>query len=1144
MKRYLSFLFIIIVLYPIVLLPGEVTLKKLGEWGSGDYIHVVLKDKYAYCAAFGGGLDIIDISNPAAPYKVGNCETPGIARRVYVRGNYAYVADRRGGLQIIDVSDPSKPVSVLPTDFVQVVKDARDVCGQGDYIYVADSSFGLRIIDVSNPSSPVLKSTFDSLQEAAAVYVKGNYVYAAYSSNDIVYSKNLIAYIRILDVSIPSSPVVVGEYFTKKYYFMENIVVDGNYAYVACSNVETSDFFSSLLVLDVSVPTSPTLVGEYTSSTNYSKYVTVNGNYAYLAEELGGVDIIDISNPASPSKTGEYKTNGTAYSAVAEGKYLYIAFGEKGLRVVEISTPSSPMFVGAYNHSGEIKGILVKGNYAYITKGIDSFNIIDISNPASPLIVGEYETPSQPNRLFIADRYAYVACDGYIPNDYYTSGSILVLDIYNPASPTAVANIYIHAPVVDICINGNYAYAACRHEGLQVIDISNLSAPEIVNTKFGWVSRVHLAGNHLYALGMDFSMMNILRVFDISDPASPTLSGYLSENEYKDFELPGDVLVKGDYAYIAGSSGFHIVDVSDPTSPSPSSYFSGAWVLGISVEGDHGYTATNEFGLSVINIANPTLPYLEGQYTESGDGNGVVVKAPYIYLAAGNSGKLVILEQSFSAQSPQVLLNRNVLKFGVSSGGIVSVPQSFIVDNAGGGTLHWSVSDNADWLHCSPVSGTGSGEVTVSVDPTGLSPFTYHAGTVTVSDPDAWNSPQTITVFLVVDYNSGPEDVPFGQFDTPVDGSTVRGSVPVTGWALDDIGVQSVQIFREEGESLVYIGDAVFVDGARPDAALLYSNFPNSYCAGWGYMMLTNFLPNGGNGTFTIHAVATDLEGNQVTLGTRTITCDNANAEKPFGAIDTPAQGGSASGSQFANYGWALTPLPNTIPIDGSTIGVWVDGVLIGNPVYNLYREDIATLFPGCNNSSGAVGYFNLDTTQFANGVHIIHWTVTDDAGNAEGIGSRYFRILNTPENRAQGTQGTVMSPPPNEFTVDTVEPMGIVKGYEIDAEPGKRYPDDSGSIIVEIRELDRLELHLPFAALVARHPGSLVVGDRLMPLPVGSTVDMARGVFSWQTGPGFVGKYKLRFFGKGLDSEMIAKDVIVQINPKFSDLILKRGTK
>ena len=234
---------------------------------------------------------------------------------------------------------------------------------------------------------------------------------------------------------------------------------------------------------------------------------------------------------------------------------------------------------------------------------------------------------------------------------------------------------------------------------------------------------------------------------------------------------------------------------------------------------------------------------------------------------------------------------------------------------------------------------------------------------------------------------------PFGSFDTPINGTTVASSVAVTGWALDNSEIENVKIYRGETNNLIYIGDAVLVEGARPDVAALYPDYPNNTKAGWGYMLLTNFLPNGGNGTFKIHAIASDNEGNSIILDTKTIHVDNANAVKPFGAIDTPTQGGSASGSSFINWGWVLTPQPNIIPTDGSTIRVWVDGLNVGQPTYNIYRNDIADFFPDYANSSGAVGYFSLDTTLYENGVHTIQWTAKDSAGNSDGIGSRYFTV-------------------------------------------------------------------------------------------------------------------------------------------------------
>jgi hypothetical protein len=387
-------------------------------------------------------------------------------------------------------------------------------------------------------------------------------------------------------------------------------------------------------------------------------------------------------------------------------------------------------------------------------------------------------------------------------------------------------------------------------------------------------------------------------------------------------------------------------------------------------------------------------------------------------------------------------------------------------------------------------------------------------------------------------YRSGQSSLPVGNYATPDHGSTISSSVPFTGWVLDDLGVDSVKIYRHDNGDLVYIGDAIFVEGARPDVEMAYPDYPYNYKAGWGYMMLTNFLPNGGNGTFTIDAIATDREGHQVTLGSKTVTVDNANAVKPFGAIDTPTQGGDASGASFRNHGWALTPMPNSIPIDGSTINVYVDGINLGNCAYNVYRSDIATLFPNYNNSQGAHAYFDFDTTSYSDGIHSIMWAVTDDAGNADGIGSRYFMVQNS---GSRHSSSAAAAPQPkktepvsllkiSEIPANCFDPVVVQRGFGQNAPAEMAEPDENGVINVTIRELERLMIRFNGDGQLS---GWLKAGYRFDPLPVGSTLDTEKGVFYWQPGAGFFGQYRLIFIENGSADRLNKKIVNVTIIAK-----------
>ena len=254
-----------------------------------------------------------------------------------------------------------------------------------------------------------------------------------------------------------------------------------------------------------------------------------------------------------------------------------------------------------------------------------------------------------------------------------------------------------------------------------------------------------------------------------------------------------------------------------------------------------------------------------------------------------------------------------------------------------------------------------------------------------------------------------PQGSAFGNIDSPANNATnLAGAVGVTGWALSPIGaVTGVSVYREplpgeptQSNGLAFLGTGTFVTGARPDIVAAYPNYPDNNSAGWGYQLLTNELPgtNGqalGNGSYKLHAIATDMNAVTTDLGTVAIMVNNAGSKLPFGTIDTPSQGGTASGTAFVNFGWALTPQPNMIPTNGSTITVYIDNLPVGHPTYNQARADIQVLFPGYLNTNGAVGYFMIDTTKLLNGVHTISWVVVDNAGNASGLGSRYFVVQN-----------------------------------------------------------------------------------------------------------------------------------------------------
>jgi len=466
-----------------------------------------------------------------------------------------------------------------------------------------------------------------------------------------------------------------------------------------------------------------------------------------------------------------------------------------------------------------------------------------------------------------------------------------------------------------------------------------------------------------------------------------------------------------------------------------------------------------------------------------------------VSVSGGGSSGAIANDSAIVGVTPGLSVNRKVLNFGYN-GALITSSQTVLVSIAGGSGVAWTATSDHSNITVTPGSGTGTGTFQVSA-------MSGSSGIITVTAAGTSGSPQTIQVNVA----AASITFPIGSFETPVNGTTgVSGAIPVTGWALDSIEVTRVDVLREAvtGESssgLIFIGTAVFVADARPDVQAAFPNYPFQYRAGWGYQLLTNVLPNSsgsgapGNGTYKIHAIAFNKGGLQIDLGTKTITVNNASATKPFGTIDTPTQGGTASGSDYINFGWALTPLPGVIPIDGSTITVVIDGVPVGHPTYNQFRADIASAFPGYANSAGAVGFFHLNTTTLSNGVHTISWNVFDNLGRGEGLGSRFFNVLNV--------GGPVAAP---EGGIDeSAARAGVRVRHGLNnRRPDPIAEDPDGGYSLTMEEVGHIELQLGAAR------GNMLVEGEAQALPAGST--LRRGIFYWQPGPGFLGDYTMQF--------------------------------
>ena len=455
----------------------------------------------------------------------------------------------------------------------------------------------------------------------------------------------------------------------------------------------------------------------------------------------------------------------------------------------------------------------------------------------------------------------------------------------------------------------------------------------------------------------------------------------------------------------------------------------------------------------------------------------------------------------------------------------MSPPEPIRITNTENPAATWTASPSEPWLMLSPAAGTSPSTATISIDPAGagvLSRGTYE-GTINITSSAAPSTPMSIRVQLRITDATSTTTAPLGVLDIPRPGATaLSGAVAVSGWAIDDVGIARVLIYRNsvagEPQGEVLLGEGTRVRGARPDILGVAFN-PGVTSAGWGLMVLSNVLPNGGNGTFVLSAYAEDIEGGRQRLGQTTVTFDNTGSPYPFGTIDVPGQGATVSG-MLNNQGWVLAQPGRSIPFDGSTIRLFIDGAERSNLAgYGFARPDVAALFPFPTypNANGPAAQFTLDTTQFADGMRTIVWVVRDDQNVVQGIGSRYIRVNN---GAASQVTAPLAAEARSAATVQRIPQSTALLWQRHGLDEGSWSLRFAGGATHEIRQArgERVEVALdtwwwsegcgPYAAY-------LMTGDVAGPLPPGASLDGEESLFRWLPPIEFSGAYEFAFVRK-----------------------------
>ena len=316
----------------------------LGFVAIGGFANAVaVNGNFAYIAAGGAGLQVVNIANKNAPVVVGSLDTPGNANGVDVVGNFAYIADDSAGLQIINIANPTAPTLV---GSIATGGQAKDVVVRAGVAYIANGAAGLRIVNVSTANSPSLLGAVDTPGEGKGVAVD--------TARKLAVLADGTGGLRIINVAVLSSPAIIGS-ITQGLGDARDVALSGNTAIVA-------DNSTSMTAIDLTVPTSPVFRSSTPINTGGRlNDVVVAGTFGIGADVVfvNGVPIVDISNPSflSPrailNLAGDFDGQGIA----ADGIFLYLTAVSGSAFIENGTTGVSRLFIGQYLAQEDKAGI-------------------------------------------------------------------------------------------------------------------------------------------------------------------------------------------------------------------------------------------------------------------------------------------------------------------------------------------------------------------------------------------------------------------------------------------------------------------------------------------------------------------------------------------------------------------------------------------------------------------------------------------------------------------------------------------------------------------------------------------------------------------------------------------------------------------
>lgn len=540
----------------------------------GSFVDVVLHGALAYVSG-NVGVEIVDVSNPYIPRRVGSIPVDYGVRTVKIHNGLAFVSEEFVGVGIYDLSDPANPT---PVGFYE--NENTTITGMeflSTYGYFCAGYGGMIIMDLSDPANPVEIFTDDFEEGVWDVQLEGDVLYVSTDSA-----------VKVVSVANPQIPIVIAP--AEIYGNQQQLHVVGTTAY-------TADAVYGMVIVDASMPAVPLISSSTLIQGGGATGIRVCGNFAYVAGSTQ-LQVFDVSTPVSPSLAKVIPIS-AGYEIVVKSGDVMVAGGDN-------LNPNSTISIFTRQESDWVFTNLIieespqamqfVGNILYLAS-FGRIYIYDLVNPSDPQLLSDFDPGGTAgvNAIDVNGNHLYVA----------SNGGVYVHDITNLENPLSRGSWISTATPYDIVVSGNHAFVADSFNGLQVLDVTNPLSPNsvtVLQPQIGELYQLSLDESRLLAMGQSSAAL-----IDISDPTAPTQIGqpfYPSIGGITDGVLEGDTVF-----FVSGGSleSLNVSDTSTGWAPRIGSYVSPPTLS--SLIRDNGETYAGGSGLRVLRdvVFQPAL---------------------------------------------------------------------------------------------------------------------------------------------------------------------------------------------------------------------------------------------------------------------------------------------------------------------------------------------------------------------------------------------------------------------------------------------------------------------------------------------------------------------------------------------------------